>query len=216
MAEKAKARAYAEIDRRIEALNKQTGRIDAMKRVATSTKTTLSSTAQNQISALTNLRAKIAEGGSTTTLKVDIQSIGKFYRIFALVMPQSAIAAAVDRINTLADLMAAMSTKLSVRINDSSASDADKAAAQSALSDFNASVASAKTKAQSALSSVANLKPDNGDAAIQASNKAALEAARATIKEAQNLLIEARKNISTIVSAIKGAGKGSAEPGSTQ
>lgn len=203
---KAKERAYAEIDRRIDALTKQTDRIGGMKRVATSTKTALGTTAQAQIAALEDLKARIAADSSTTTLKANIQSIGKSYRIFALVMPQSAIAAAVDRINTLADLMTTMSGKLAARIADSSASDSDKAAAHAALNDFNSKVASAKTKAQSALSSVTTLKPDNGDASTQAGNKAALEAARASIKEAQNLLIEARKNISTIVSTVKGKG----------
>lgn len=198
----AKVRATQEIDRRTNALTQQLERINAMTRVSAEVKTSLTAQTESQLQALAALKAKIDADASATTLKADVQSIAKSYRVFAVVMPQSAITAAVDRINTIADLMTTMGTKFSARIAEASAQGKDTAAASTALADYTAKIADAKVKAAAALTLSVNLKPDNGDAALMASNKTAIGQARADIKAAQESLIAARKNINTMVNAL--------------
>ena len=76
-------------------------------------------------------------------------------------------------------------------------------ALQTALTDYNTKVVDATTQAQTAVSRVASLTPDNGDTTIAASNKAALQAARADLKVATSDLKAARADVDTITKGLK-------------
>lgn len=190
-------RATQEIDRRIEALQKLVARVGDMKKVSADEQTSLQTELQSQIGSLNSLAAKIAADTSTTTLKADVKSITDSYRIYMVVLPQNAILAAVDRINTLVGNMQTLGSKLQARIT---AAGSVSATVTAAMSDYTAKVADAQTQAKVAHDEVVNLKPDNGDKTVAASNTAALKDARAKLKAAQQDLIAARKDISTIVS----------------
>lgn len=198
-----KARATAEIDRRVASLNKLEARVTAMVRVSDATKASLKATIDAQIKVLTDLKAKIAADTDEATLKADIQSITKSYRIYMLVMPQGTILAAADRVATTADLMTTLDTKLDARITDAATAGKDVTALKSASVDLKAKLEVAKTAAADAVTLSATLKPDNGDATIMASNKKAMDDARAKIKVAQDALKAARKDAETIVKGLK-------------
>lgn len=199
----AKARGDNEIDRRIEALNKISTRIGEVKNISAGDKSALSAEIQTQVSALTALKSKLDADESTTTIKADIQSITKSYRIYALVLPQISIMAAADRINTVADLITGVSTKVQVRVNAAQTAGKDVTTLQTALADILAKATDAKVQSQAATSLVATLLPDNGDAGVAASNKAALVSARAKIKAGTADLEAARKDIKKIIEALK-------------
>ena len=94
---------------------------------------------------MNNLMAKItSDENSTSSLKVDIQSITGSYRIFALIIPQGAIDDAADRVMTIVSDMTAIGTKLQTRISalGSSAS----ASITSALADYNAKIAQTRRR----------------------------------------------------------------------
>jgi hypothetical protein len=195
----AKARADQEIDRRTTSLQALLARINAMARVDASFKATLATTIQNQITALANLKATIDADSTLSTLKVEVQSITKSYRIYALVMPQASISAAADRVQTIAGLMTTLSGKLSARIASSTTVDA---AASAALTDANAKIADAQVQATAAIGHISGLQPDNGDKTTMAANLAALKLARADIRVAQQDFVAARKDFTTILNSL--------------
>ena len=201
----AQARADQEITRRINALNALNTRVNAMAKIASSSQSSLSATIQAQITAMNTLQAQIASdvaANSTSSLKTDIQSITKSYRIFALVIPQGAIEAAADRVLDIAGMMTTLAGQLQTRITAAQNASNDTNASASALTDMNAQIANANTAANAAVSEVANLQPDNGVQAVMTSNTAALKDARSKIQTAQQDLTAARKDAGTIVKAL--------------
>lgn len=198
-------RADQEITRRINALNALSARVNDMVKLSASEKASISSEIQAQITALNTLQAQIAADGSsnsTSSLKTDIQSITKSYRIFMLVIPQGAIEAASDRVLDVAGMLTTLSGKLQTRITAAQTAGADMSTSVSALADMNAKIADATTQANAAVSETANLQPDNGDKTIMASNTAALKDAHSKIQTAQRDLVTARGDAGTIIKAL--------------
>ena len=199
-----KNRANQEIDRRITALTSLETRVNAMSRVSTSMKATISSGIQGQITLLTNLKTKIASDSDIATLKTDIQSITNSYRIFVLIIPQGHIAATVDAINTTDDLMTTFQSKLQTRLDAAQTAGNDTTAEATLLADMNAKIAQSKVLAQAAIDLTANLKPDNGDQTVLQSNNLALKAGREKLKVARADLQAARSDAQKILVALKG------------
>lgn len=201
----AQTRADQEITRRINALNALNTRVNAMVKVSASDKSTLSSNIATQIAAMNTLQTQIAAdaaANSTTSLKIDIQSITKSYRIFALIIPQGAIEAAADRVLDITDMMTTLGTQLQTRITAAQTAGNNMSVEVAALADMNAKIADANTQANTAVTEVASLQPDNGNATIEASNTAALKDARTKIQTSQQDLTAARKDAGTIVKAL--------------
>jgi len=195
---RAKTRADQELTRRVTALNDLSVRIGQMKNISADDKTTLQGQLSNQVTALTSLQSQIDVEASSTALKTEVQSITDSYRIFALVMPQGRIYAAVDRISTITTYMTELGTKLQTRISAAQSAGADVTVANGAMTDYNAKVADAKSQAQAVITEVSPLVPDQGDKTVMASNTAALKDARAKITSAMKDLIAARKDVDTI------------------
>lgn len=201
----AQARADQEITRRITALNALSTRVNAMVKISASDKSSLSSNIATQVMAMNTLQAQIASdaaANSTSSLKTDIQSITKSYRIFMLIIPQGAIEAASDRVLDIAGMFTTLSTQLQTRITAAQSAGNDMSASVSALADMNAKVADANTQANAAATEVASLQPDNGDATIEASNTAALKDARSKVQAGQADLTAARADAGIIVKAL--------------
>jgi len=198
--ETAKARADQEIDRRVTSLNNFLARVNAMTKIDASFKASLTSTIQGQINDLTSLKATIDADEGTTTLRMEVQSITKAYRIYALVLPQAAIGAAADRVQTMVGMFQTLGSKLQARL---SAASSTGAAAASAMTDFNAKVADAQVQATAAITHISGLQPDNGDKAVMKSNTDALKKARADIKVAMEDFADARKDAATVMSALR-------------
>lgn len=198
-------RADQEIARRVNALNSINTRINGMLRVSASDKSSISATIQSQISVLNTLQSQIAtdaSANSTSSLKTDIQSITKSYRIFLLVIPQGAIEAASDRILDIGASMMTLAGDLQTRITTAQSVGNNMDTSVTALADMNAKISDANTQANAAVSETASLQPDNGDQTIMQSNVAALKDAHTKIQAAQQDLITARKDAGTIVTAL--------------
>lgn len=193
-----------EIDSRIQSLMKLEGRVNGFARLTADQKTAFMNAITAEINTLTQLKTQIAADTSTTTLKADVESVTKNQRVYALVMPQISIAASADRVLAVAAQMDALAPKLQARITAAAAAGMNVSAAQTAYADMTAKVADAKVQAQAATSLTANLKPDNGDKTLFASNAQALKDARAKLKLAEADLRTARKDVNTILKAVKG------------
>ncbi len=196
----AKARADAEINKRIESFNKVLTRFGQMKKLSSTEQASLKATIDAQIASLTALKAKI-DADATTTLKEDIKSITKGFRTYVLVLPQSRVLAAADRIQGVVSQMNTIDTKLQARITAAQTVGKDVSAANTAYADFHAKISDASAQATAAVSMTSGLKPDNGDATIAASNKTALSGAADKIKAATKDLVQARADIEVIVKA---------------
>ena len=201
--EKARTRAAQEIERRIEALTKINVRIGGVTKISDQFKANLNTNIQNQITALTALKVKIDGDTDLNTLKTDVQSITKSYRIFALIMPQTHIAAMADRTATAINIMIGIGNKLQTRLTEMQNAGADVSAIIATLSDMGAKISDAQAKAQAAVDVTATLVPDNGDKDKMAANKAALTEGRDNLKEAHQDLVNARKYITTILKGIR-------------
>jgi DNA repair exonuclease SbcCD ATPase subunit len=200
-------KADQEIARRVTSLNALSARIQAMKKVSDTQKSNLASTIQSQISILNTLKTKIDADTDLATVRTDVQSITKSYRIFMLVIPQGAVTAAADRALTITDTMTVIGTKLQTRISDAQTAGKNVASLSTLLTDYNAKISDAKTQAQAAINEVAALTPDNGDQTKMQSNTAALKDARAKIQAAQKDIVAAQKDARDIEKGLKAFSK---------
>jgi hypothetical protein len=199
---KAKARADQEIERRINNLNQLSTRIGQMKRLSSSEISSLQASISSEITVMNNLKATIDAETVAANLKTDIQSITKDYRVYLLILPQGRIAAASDRVMTIVSDMQTLSTQLQTRITAAG----NPSAAVSAYADMQTQITNANAAAQAAVSETQGLTPDQGNATVEASNKAALTDANAKLKTATADLKAARADIATILKAVKGTG----------
>ncbi len=198
-------KADQEIKRRLEALTAAMTRAQGMIRVSTEFKTSVTTALQNQITAFGQLQTKIDADTDSATLKDDVKSVTASYRIFALVLPQVRIAAASDRIINITTMMAAVGTKLQTRVAAAAQAGADTKVMVAALTDMATKMNDAQTQAQAAVTSTVSLQPDQGDKTVMAANTKALVAARASVVAGQKDLEGARKDIDTVLKALKTA-----------
>ena len=195
-------RADKEIDVRIQSLNAQLTRIGQMARLSDAQKSTLQASSQGVITDLTTLKTKIDADTDMATLKTDVQSITKSERVYMLVVPQTAILSAADRVNTVATLISGIQAKLANRVSSLPAG-TNTAAMTTALSDMQTQIGNAQTAAQNASSGVAGLQPDNGVQTTMTANNAALKTARAQILAAQKDLKTAQQDAKTVLQSLK-------------
>jgi hypothetical protein len=203
VAARLQTRADQEIDRRIAGLNKLLARIQEMKKVSATAKNSFDLTVQAQINLLDNLKIKIGADADVVTLRADVQSITKAYRIYALILPQIEIVAASDRLASTSDLLSALAAKLQTRITTAQTGGKDVGALQTLLTDMNAKIADAKVQSAKAINNVSGLSPDNGDKTVMTSNVAALKAARDIVKTGTQDLKDANKDGQKILAGLK-------------
>jgi hypothetical protein len=209
------AKADSDIAARIAALNALNTRVQAMKNESAAGKASIAAQIQTNITGLTALKTKIDADTDTATARSDAQTIFGTYRIYALVVPQGWILAASDRVATVTSLMTTLGTKIQARITADQAAGKDVSALTSAYADMQAKIADANKQSASAQAGVSALVPDQGNATLAASNKAALVAARADIKTATSDLVAARKDVATLLKDLKSLGGNGAASAST-
>ena len=183
-----KEKAYKEIDRRINALNKLIERINAVKRLTADQKSSLVSQVQAEITNLTNLKTKIAADTDLATLRADVQSIVKSYRIYALFIPKMQIVVHADRLLSIVDDFVTITDKLQTRINEEKAEGKDMGEAESLMTERSGKITDAKTQATNAINTVIPLTPDG-----YPGNKTSLQSARSMLQTARADLREAHK-----------------------
>ena len=203
------AKGDTEITNRINSLDLLVTRVQAMKNLSDANKSTLVSNIQAVLADMNTLKTKIDSDTATSTLTADYKSITADYRVYALVLPQTSLLAAADRIDIIVAEMQTVSSKLQTRISSAQGSGADVTAANSSLADLNSKISDASAQANAIIQEVIALVPDKGDKTIAASNTAAIKDARAKLKTANQDLKTARADITAIQKAIKSVTKNS-------
>lgn len=172
------ARGDKEIDRRITSLNELLTKIDSMKKLSASNKTIFASEIQTEIDSLNSLKAKIDADTDITTLRTDLQSIVKEYRVYVLYIPKMRILVAADRLGVAADTLASYSANLSAKVNEAETAGQDMTEEKKLLTDMNSKISDAKQMYQQAVDLVTPLTPD-----LWPNSKTTLQNAQADIKE---------------------------------
>jgi hypothetical protein len=211
----AKERADQEIQRRINSLNELTARIQEMIKLSAEQKSALRASINAQITALNDLKNKIAADTELEVLKEDIKSITSSYRIYLLIIPQAHIMVAAEKLKVAADASTALATKLSARIDSDGAAGKDVSKEKTALADMQEKIADAIVQADAAISLVAGLTPDEGDKTKQEANTKALKDARGKIKAGLQDIVAAREDARKIVKGLTGSANVNATASST-
>jgi len=179
----AKGKADAAITARTTALTDLLNRVNEMTKISDTDKAALVATINTNLSNISTLKTKIDSDTDKATLKADTQSITKAYRIYALILPQTRILAAADRVAATVDILTNVEAKLATGITQAQAAGKDVTLMNSTNTDLNAKLTDATTKGQAAQSLVAGLVPDQGSATVAASNKTARDDIKAAITD---------------------------------
>ncbi len=198
---KLKAKANAEIDRRLTALTKLQNLIVEVKKLTEADRTALQTQVQAETTSLSDLRMKVGSETEIAALRNDIQTLVKDYRIFALFVPKIHIFVAADRLNTVADSLAQIAVKLQTRLSEAKAAGKATTALETALADMQAKIADAKVQTAAAFTAVTVLTPEG-----YPGNRTQLQSAQAQIKTALTDLNKARQDAKTIVQGLKDFG----------
>ncbi len=188
-----KKRATSEIDRRVKALNALKERVSGLKRLSDSQKAEFAGKIQTEIDGLTALKAKIEAETDLETLKADVQSIVKSYRIFAFFMPQIQILVAADSLGEAADLLVGHADKLTLRVTEAKTAGHDVTGLEAKLSDMRSQIDLVKNINSQIESSVVVLTPEGFPG-----NKAALQVARSSLGTARKALDATRQDAASI------------------
>lgn len=186
-------RGAAEIDRRLTSLNSWLGRINANPNLSPTAKTNLASTIQAEVTSLTALKVKIQADTDLAMLRTDVKSITDSYRVYALVLPQTALAVTANRVEMTATKMATISAELETKLEGNTSKPA-----QTALTSLKAKVESALAVATKVQTTVLALVPQG-----YPGNRSSLTSSRSQLQTALRDLRTARADIKTIMDALK-------------
>lgn len=186
-------RGAAEIDRRLTSLNSWLGRINANPNLSPTAKTNLAGTIQAEVTSLTALKAKIEADTELVTLRADVKSITDSYRVYALVLPQTALTVTANRVEMTAAKMATISAQLETELEGNTSKPA-----QTALTSLKAKVASALAAATKVQTAVLALVPQG-----YPGNRSTLTTSRNQLQTAIRDLRNARTDIKTIMDVLK-------------
>ncbi len=196
--QKGQNRGGTQIQNRIDILNKLLSRIQSMRNLSSSEKSSLTATIQTSITAMTSLETQIQSDASTTTLRADLRAIAPDYRIYMLIVPQISMLSAVDRVNTVVSIFQAIQTKIQTRLS-ADATLSGNATIAADMSDITAKLSDATSQASTAQNQIVSLVPDQGNQTVMQTNTATLKAARLNIKTATADLLAARKDVQSII-----------------
>ncbi|PIP74660.1 MAG: hypothetical protein CO135_01305 [Candidatus Levybacteria bacterium CG_4_9_14_3_um_filter_35_16] len=193
-----KKRAEKELDRRIRSLNGLITKINSFKKLGNSQKSTLVAQIQTEVTNLTALKAKIEADTDNLTLKTDVQSITKGFRIYAFFVPKIHVLATADTLDNVSDKMESLLGKLETRIAEAKVKGLNTASLDIILTDLKAKIADARIQAQAAKDLVIPLTPDG-----YPGNKTVLQSARAKLVVGHKNLQLAKKDIQKIIKDLR-------------
>lgn len=196
-----RGRGLAEIDRRVDALNKLISRIYGFKHLTPDQKTSLTSQVQAEIDNLTTLRAKIAADTDFESLKADVKGVVNSYRVYALFIPKIKILSAADVLLNAVEKFNMLYAELQAKVAAAKSAGGDVTALEEKLSSMQSKIESAQTKAQSAIDTAMPLTPDG-----YPGNKTSLQTARTSLHEGKKDLHSARDDAKAINQGLKPSG----------
>jgi len=197
-----RTRVIKEMDRKLSVLNVLMSRVDNSKKIASGEKSSLKLYLNNIVKDLTDLKEKINVETDADILKSNYESASEIYDVYTLFLPKVQIVITADRIKTISAMMATVGQKMQVNISQLPPG-ADLKELNSYLSDASAKIADAEAKADAAILEVTEVSSDSRDKNGTDPSVEILKSARTKIQVAQEDLITARKDMTTIMKLIK-------------
>jgi len=202
-----KSKCDTAVKTRVSALQSDIGKINSDTTISSSNKSSLLSTANNDISGLQALDTTIQGDTTVQQARSDCQKIVNDYRVFVLFEPQVHLTISTDRLTAAISEVQGMSSKFATivgKITDPT----QKATAQAALTDFNTKLAAAQSSL-SGLSGVLGLTPSG-----YPGNKSSLLTLQSTLQAIRGDLQAVRADVETIRNAVE-ASQPSPTPGAS-
>lgn len=197
------AKSDTAINTRITSLNKAIAHIAKYKNLTDAQKASLTATVQTTIDAMNQLKTKIDADTDLATVKKDYASITKAYRVYMVVLPNTATVAAVDNAMSNITTYQTTLTTLNTRITAAQTAGKDVTVVQAASADATVKLTDAQSQANALITAVTSLKVDNGDATVKANNKVQLAAAKTAKKALLADVATAKKDIASIRAGLK-------------
>jgi hypothetical protein len=183
---------------RIGALNTAIAKVTAAQDISSSDRATILGTLNGDLAGMNTVEAKIAADTTAATAAADYRTIFTTYRVYAVAIPQSRLAAAADRMtSTSIPKLTDAQSKLAAALAGPDASKSTPEL-QADLADMTAQIASAT----SALNGIAAQALGVTPAAFNA-NHSVLQPVRSAVKAAIADLKKAAADGKTVVAAIK-------------
>lgn len=194
-------RASTEINRRITALKELLTKVSSLKHLTDAEKLSVSTGIQKEIDSLTALQTKIQADTDLVTLKADVQSIVTSYRIFALYIPQVRLLVAAESLDTVADNMLNIATRLQTRLTELETTGQDVTAEKATLANMQYKLTDAKAQSNAITAAVSPLTP-----AGFPGNKTMLQSARTRLMTGLTDIKDAAADSRTVMKALKEMG----------
>ncbi len=194
-------RCDTEITARLTSLSRALTRLNSMQKLSADQKQQYTSTVQSNISGLTSLKTKCDADTDAATLQADTKSIVTSYRIYLEFIPQTALLAASDRLNSIVDQFTILTTKLQTRISDAQSQGNNVTSLQSDLADMQTKIADVKTQTATISSQIGLLQPSNVNTDA-AGTKTDFQTGRTALQTAQSDVRAALADARLIVSSL--------------
>jgi hypothetical protein len=193
-----KKRADSEITRRINSLTELMSKINTLKKLSVTDKSSLVTKLQAEINNLNILKTKIDADTDLVMLKTDVSSIVQSYRVYLVFLPQTRILITADSMGTTADNLTTLSNKLQTLITGSGETGATLTNLQNLLTDMQAKIKDAQTQYQAADTEVLPLTPQG-----YPGNITSLKDARLKLKTGTTDLKIARDDAKQLVKVLR-------------
>jgi hypothetical protein len=180
------ASAKTKTSARISSLNAAISKVTAAKDISSADRATILATLNSDVAGMNSVEAKIAADTSASTAAADYKTIFTSYRVYAVAIPQSRLAAAADRMtSTSIPRLTAAQTKLSAALAGKAASKSTPAL-QADLTDMSAQIAAATTALNGVAAHALAVTPAdyNADSSVLSSTRSAVTGAIADLKKA--------------------------------
>lgn len=202
-----KTRANTEITRRLASLDKLSSKISLIKKLSAAQQASFTADIQNNITDLTNLKAKIDADTDPTTLQADVKSIVDDYRIYLLYVPKIHLLAGAEVVTEITTNLTTIAAKLEARITTEQTAGKDVSALNTELINMKSNIANAIANAQNITDTVTGLTPSG-----YPSNKTNLQSAHDMLVAAKADIQTAKKAAQAIITGLKNLSANSTNP----
>ena len=183
---------------RIGALNTAIAKVNAAQDISSADRATILATLNSDLAGMNTVEAKIAADTTVATAAADYKTIFSTYRVYAVAIPQSRLAAGADRMtSTSIPKLTAAQTKLAAALSGPDASKSTPAL-QADLTDMSAQISAATAALNGIAAQALAVTPSAYN-----SNHTVLEPVRSAVKAAIADLKKAKADGQTVLAAIK-------------
>lgn len=196
-----KTRTQQELQRRIEKVTKALEKVSNSDSLSAEEKAKMTAELQKELTNLQAIATKVNASTDPMAIKQEVQTLKQSHGEYSLHGPKTSLMHSAEKMVKLADKMASLGTKLDTKLDALEANGQDVSAQRTLLTSLNAKAASAKAKAQTAITTISSLSADGSEA-----NKTALVNAKTSLKAAQLEIKGAHEDMKNILKSLPKTG----------